>query len=98
MFDIFNISKMVTIVVIVFILAVNVYFYTITKRNYRLQEKLIRQKQQTEQKVQEQKIKDFTEEQKSKKENILKSFKKKDKNVTKKAIISTSDGKHTLVF
>jgi len=48
--------------------------------------------------VQEQKIKDFEEEQKEKKENILKSFKKKDKNVTKKAIINTSNGEHTLVF
>jgi len=98
MLDIFNISKAVTIFVIVFILAVNVYFYTITKRNYRLQQELIRQKQQTEQRVQEQKIKDFEEEQKEKKKSILKSFKKKGKNVTKNNDINTSIGSHTLVF
>ena len=97
MLDIFNISKAVTIFVIVFILAVNVYFYTITKRNYRLQQELIRQKQQTEQRVQEQKIKDFEEKQEEKKESIIKEF-KKDENVTKKAIINTSNGEHTLVF
>ena len=101
MFDIFNISKIITIIAIAIIFIANIYFYVILKRNYRLQEELTRQKQKTEQRVQKQKIKDFEEKQEEKKESIIKEF-KKDENVSKKShnkiIIDTSNGKHTLVF
>ena len=97
MFDVFNISKIATIVIFIFIIAVNVYFYHIKQQNEKLKKEIINEKVLKKEEVNKQKIKDFEEKQKEKKESILKSF-KKDKNDTNKTFIDTSVGKHTLVF